>query len=97
MLESTDNLYYIIDDEGTEVPHDSLRIYDAYALELIIKNSPQINSDMEEEIRALLFEFRNHKWEFKGDGGALGYIFDVWNGTHDDIIFSQQLWFEDYE
>lgn len=87
-------MYYAIDEIGTEMHHDSLRIKDAWTLELILKNSPQINIKMEDYIRDLLFDFRYHKWEFTGIKG--GYNFKVWDGNHDKTIVNCDVLFDSF-
>ena len=88
--------YYIIDDSGTEITHDMVRITDSYTLEKILKESPHISESMVKDIHELMFRHRNTSWEFKGDGDTLGFIFDVWDGNWEDVVETYQLWFDDY-
>jgi hypothetical protein len=89
---------YIISDDGNEVYHDNLRIDDRYTLHKVLNNSPHIPKRMKEDIEDMVVEFRNKKWEFKGDGDGLGFLFDVWDKSYDDDepIVETQIWFEDY-
>lgn len=89
-------MYYIIDDNGTEVSHDILRISDYYTLGKLLKEAPHINEHMAHDIINLVWNHNASYWEFKGDGGELGFILDVWDDKEEDIIESYQFWFEDY-
>jgi len=88
-------MYYVIDERGTEMHHDSLRISDAWTLELILKNSPQINKDMEDHIRDMIFDFRYHKWEFTGI--KKGFNFKVWDGHHENTIVNADVFFKQFK
>ena len=82
--------------------HENVRITQRETLKAFLANDANTSNELDEAVYEFLFNQEIHPkeryFQFAGDGGALGFIVDVWDNPQleGEPVDSLQVWFDDY-